>query len=99
MPKRINYSNGIALFYLYILCFQGNYVPETNESLESVRPEYDVILALSLTKWIHLNWGDVGIKRFFRKIYCHLRPGGRFIVEPQPFSSYARKKKVTVRLP
>ena len=64
---------------------------------ESQRPEFDVILALSLTKWIHLNWGDAGIKRFFKKIFHHLRPGGKFILEPQPFSSYSKKKKLTVR--
>ena len=56
-----------------------------------------MILALSITKWIHLNWGDVGIKRFFQKVYHHLRPGGRFILESQPFSSYSKKKKLTVR--
>ena len=62
-------------------------------------PEYDTILALSLTKWIHLNWGDAGIKRFFRRIYNHLRPGGRLVLEPQPFGSYAKKKKLTVSSP
>lgn len=54
-------------------------------------------MALSVTKWIHLNWGDIGIKRFFKKVYRHLKPGGKFIVEPQPFSSYSKKKKLTVR--
>ena len=75
---------------------QGNYVPPSDSTLGNVTPEYDVILGLSLTKWIHLNWGDEGMKRFFRKIYLHLRPGGKFIVEPQPFASYTKKKKVTV---
>ena len=75
---------------------QGNYVPKDAHSVDSQTEEYDVILALSLTKWIHLNWGDVGIKRFFQKVYRHLRPGGRFILEPQPFSSYSKRKKLTV---
>jgi 7SK snRNA methylphosphate capping enzyme len=66
--------------------------------LDHQEPEYDVILALSLTKWIHLNWGDEGMKRFFRKVYLHLRPGGVFIVEPQPFTSYSKKKNVSVRV-
>ena len=79
-----------------LVLFQSNYVPMSDSALENQLPEFDVILALSLTKWIHLNWGDEGIKRFFRKVYLHLRPGGKFIVEPQPFSSYARKKKVSV---
>lgn len=57
--------------------------------------KYDVILALSITKWIHLNWGDDGIKRFFQKVHSSLNDGGCFILEPQPFSSYKRKKKLT----
>ena len=75
---------------------QENYIPVTEEGVASTRPEYDVILALSITKWVHLNWGDAGVRRMFRKIFRHLRPGGRLVLEPQPFSSYARKKKLTV---
>lgn len=77
---------------------QGNYVPVDELSARSQVAEYDVILALSLTKWVHLNWGDAGIQRFFQKVYAHLRPGGKFILEPQPFSSYSKKKKLTVGL-
>jgi 7SK snRNA methylphosphate capping enzyme len=53
--------------------------------------KFDVILALSVTKWIHLNHGDSGIKRFFQKCFSQLSPGGHFILEPQPFSSYSKK--------
>lgn len=59
-----------------------------------VQPEFDVILALSITKWIHLNWGDNGIKRFFQRAFKHLRYGGRFIIEPQDFSSYYKRSKL-----
>ncbi|CAG2185797.1 BCDIN3 [Mytilus edulis] len=74
---------------------QGNYVLSSDEMVDQQREEYDVILALSLTKWIHLNNGDIGLKRFFRRIFNHLRPGGRLILEPQPWSSYKKKKKLT----
>lgn len=76
--------------------FQENYVPDSEEGVTSTRAQFDVILALSITKWVHLNWGDAGLRRMFRKMFHHLRPGGRLILEPQPFNSYARKKKLTV---
>ncbi|KAJ1351044.1 hypothetical protein KIN20_006983 [Parelaphostrongylus tenuis] len=60
-----------------------NYVLDSDELLETVEEEFDVILALSITKWIHLNL---------------LLPGGRFIVEPQPFISYKKRSKMTEKL-
>ncbi|KHJ90427.1 cysteine protease domain, YopT-type [Oesophagostomum dentatum] len=75
-----------------------NYVLENDELLETVQEEFDVILALSITKWIHLNYGDDGLRRFFRRAYNQLLPGGRFIVEPQPFASYRKRAKMTERL-
>lgn len=75
---------------------QGNYVLERDELVEAQTPEYDVVLCLSLTKWVHLNWGDEGLKRMFRRIYRHLRPGGILVLEPQPWSSYGKRKTLTV---
>lgn len=75
---------------------QGNYVLDRDELVDAQRPEYDVVLCLSLTKWVHLNWGDEGLKRMFRRIYRHLRPGGILVLEPQPWSSYCRRKSLTV---
>lgn len=39
------------------MLLQGNYCLETDDLLDMVQAEFDVILALSVTKWMHLNNG------------------------------------------
>jgi 2-polyprenyl-3-methyl-5-hydroxy-6-metoxy-1,4-benzoquinol methylase len=79
--------------------FAGNYVLMNDQLLDQQSAEYDTILCMSVSKWVHLNWGDDGLKRLFKRVFRQLRPGGRFILEPQPWSSYCRKKSLTVRIP
>ena len=55
---------------------------------------YDVCIAFSVTKWIHLNNGDEGIKTFFQRVYDSLVPGGTFVLEAQPWESYAKARKL-----
>ncbi|CEH13620.1 bin3-domain-containing protein [Ceraceosorus bombacis] len=58
---------------------------------------WDVILALSITKWIHLSHSDLGIRHFFSRIAQTLskRPlGGILILEPQPWKSYEQARRV-----
>ncbi|KRX41336.1 7SK snRNA methylphosphate capping enzyme [Trichinella murrelli] len=71
---------------------QMNYVLSSDAFLEYEKAEYDTVIAFSITKWIHLNWGDEGIKRFFKRVYLNLKPGGRLLLEPQAFSSYAKRR-------
>jgi 7SK snRNA methylphosphate capping enzyme len=42
-----------------------------------------------------LNWGDAGLKAFFAKIRDSTRPGGTLILEPQPWSTYKKKRYLT----
>ncbi|TDL19604.1 Bin3-domain-containing protein [Rickenella mellea] len=59
---------------------------------------YDVVLALSITKWIHLNEGDDGILCLFRRVFSVLHPGGAFVLEPQEWETYAKAKRLDNRL-
>mmetsp|Transcript_24751 Transcript_24751/g.48376 ORF Transcript_24751/g.48376 Transcript_24751/m.48376 type:complete len:634 (-) Transcript_24751:116-2017(-) len=62
-----------------------------NKNGERFAPPYDVVLCLSVTKWIQFNWRDEGLKALFQNIWDWLLPGGIFIMEPQPWKSYRKK--------
>ncbi|XP_069169157.1 LOW QUALITY PROTEIN: 7SK snRNA methylphosphate capping enzyme [Procambarus clarkii] len=91
-------ADGTRTFPYNVKFVHANYVLESDELLETVRPEFDMILCLSITKWVHLNWGDSGLKRFFRRIFHNLKPGGRLILEPQGWPSYNKRRKLTKRI-
>ena len=66
-----------------------------NELLLDLETEkYDVILFLSISKWIHLNYGDNGLILTFKRIYKQLRKGGIFIIESQLWSTYKKRKNL-----
>jgi hypothetical protein len=52
-------------------------------------------------RWVHLNSGDAGLRRLFRKLRDTLSPGGLLVLEPQPWRSYksAVRKKQTCAVP
>ncbi|XP_012673096.2 7SK snRNA methylphosphate capping enzyme [Clupea harengus] len=78
-----------------VFFMKENYVLESEEQLAGQQEEYDVILCLGLTLWVQLNWGDRGLQRLFRRAHRQLRTGGLFILEPQPWSSYCRRKRIS----
>ena len=50
----------------------------------------DVILALSVIKWIHLEHLDEGLLNFFRKCANCLHSGGYLVIELQTWDSYEK---------
>ncbi|KAF6250319.1 Bicoid-interacting protein 3-domain-containing protein [Scenedesmus sp. NREL 46B-D3] len=50
--------------------------------------KYEVVTCFSVSKWVHLNWGDDGLIKLFHKFYRCLAPGGLLVLEPQPWKSY-----------
>jgi len=66
-------------------------VPPANSLPPGGTELFDTICCFSVTKWVHLNQGDDGLKELFRVVYAMLGPGGRFVLEPQPWRSYKKK--------
>ena len=64
----------------------------------TIAESYDTILLLSITKWIHVNSGDDGLKRCFKRAYDQLRPNGWLVLEPQPWHSYLLLKRKRKRI-
>lgn len=60
-----------------------NYAVTDESQMISDKQQYDLILCLSLTKWLHLNFGDAALKMTFRRMFNQLRPGGKLILEAQ----------------
>jgi 7SK snRNA methylphosphate capping enzyme len=56
---------------------------------------FDVVFCLRLTKWVHLHWGDDGMKVLLSRCFRLLRPGGVLVFEAQPWISYNSKKHLT----
>ena len=54
---------------------------------------FDLVLCLSVTKWVHLCYGDQGIEDLFKIFSEILRPGGILVLEYQERNSYKLSSK------
>ncbi|KAF5389695.1 hypothetical protein D9757_006056 [Collybiopsis confluens] len=70
----------------------------TKEDILEDKDGYDVIVAFSISKWIHANGGDEGLRAFFRRVYSVLSPGGTFILEPQEWETYKKVRRMNESL-
>ena len=76
------------------VCFRTeNYIANVTDTSE----KFDTIICLSTTKWVHLNFGDIGLKALFLKAYEQLEQDGIFIVEGHPWKSYKKKKNMCAK--
>lgn len=62
------------------------------DEADGIDKQYDVVTCLSVTKHVHLQGGDAALLRLFRRAHALLRPGGRFVLEPQPWRTYRKRK-------
>ncbi|EEB05545.2 Bin3 family protein [Schizosaccharomyces japonicus yFS275] len=77
-------------FPLNVEFFHGNILQWTPPSRCR---RFDTILAFSVVKWIHLNFGDNGLLDFFEQVSQLLRPEGTFVLELQEWKSYEKAAK------
>ncbi|EFC49482.1 predicted protein [Naegleria gruberi] len=69
-----------------------------SKSTNKTQATFNIISCLSVTKWVHLNYGDNSVKFLFHKIHKLLKPGGIFILEPQHWKSYTKKRELNSKI-
>lgn len=55
--------------------------------------DWDVVLLLSVIKWVHLNTSDAVLITLFEHLFTILKPGGYLVIEPQDWANYKRAVK------
>ncbi|KAL0060708.1 hypothetical protein AAF712_012488 [Marasmius tenuissimus] len=93
LPVPPSRNRGKTVFPHNISFRAGDWVTELDAVPED-KEGYDVVVAFSISKWIHLNRGDPGLTSFFQRVHDVLKPGGVFILEPQPWESYRKARRI-----
>ena len=55
--------------------------------------QWDVVMLLSVVKWLHLNNSDAVLVELFRRLFEIVVPGGFLVLEPQDWANYKRAAK------
>jgi 7SK snRNA methylphosphate capping enzyme len=61
---------------------------------ESLKKGTITLCSLNVTKWIHLNQGDEGVKELLVGIKQLLVPGGRLVLQAPAWRSYRKKQNM-----
>ena len=103
--KQIEYGDALFFNFPYNVYFkQEDFINDVH-----VGCKYDTItwyikmlirfmISFSVTKWVHLNWGDDGLMYLLLKCYSLLKKYGMLILECQPFSSYHKKRDYSEKI-
>jgi len=83
-------SSLIVFVWLRII---ANAAPTTPTSTPSPTPS-----SLDVTKWVHLNYGDLGLCTLLRRAHSLLKPGGRLVLAAQRWQTYGRSARLTAPL-
>lgn len=70
-----------------------NFVDAHPGLVAGMQESFDVVLCLSVTKWVHMHGGDEALKLLFKRMHNALKPGGVMVLEPQPQLSYKRARR------
>lgn len=76
-------------------CAPFSYEPSDLRTLKCMeKAGLDIVLALSITKWIHIQRGDLGLVLLFARIANTLKRGGLLFLERQEWPSYHSAKNL-----
>lgn len=93
-PSQKQYPFNVSFEVSNILQYKRD--PNTAEvkDEEEIKYEtlYDTVLCFSVLKYVHLNFGDAGLRRTFTQLAKLTKPGGILILEYQAWKSYNKKK-------